>query len=296
MMAALAGRRARDAVHDRRSSSRDGCRRWRECSRQSGWRARPSDYAGSARVAAALQQQIARLLVETLRHVKRAVPSEQLCLGGSLFYHSSINSVVRQSGLFERVFVPANPRERRSRRGRGKAAGRPRTRAALRIHGTVLRSRRDQVDARQLQAALRLDGRGKHRRAGRAPSPAGPARRMVRGPDGVGTSSAWGRAPSSRAHSRRTCSRTSTGSSSVGNRGVGMRSARSRTRAQQHFAGPDEAPFMECDYRPLDVERFRSVMPSDSAHVRLHVVAENGPRRFDRCSRPSARQPAFHAW
>ena len=50
--------------------------------------------------------------------------------------------------------------------------------------------------------------------------------------------------------------------------------------ARALFSGPDEAPFMECDYRPLDVERFRSVMPSDAAHVRLHVVAENGPRRF----------------
>ena len=50
--------------------------------------------------------------------------------------------------------------------------------------------------------------------------------------------------------------------------------------ARDYFAGPAEAPFMECDYRPCDRERFRSVMPSPAAHIRLHVLDHSGSARY----------------
>jgi carbamoyltransferase len=50
--------------------------------------------------------------------------------------------------------------------------------------------------------------------------------------------------------------------------------------APAHFSGPAEAPFMECDYRPLEPARFRHVLPSEGAHVRMHTVTDDAPPRF----------------
>ena len=59
-----------------------------------------------------------------------------------------------------------------------------------------------------------------------------------------------------------------------------MRSARCADAARAHFSGPDEAPFMECDYRPLDVDAVPIRDAVGCCDVRLHVVDEDGPRRF----------------
>ena len=65
--------------------------------------------------------------------------------------------------------------------------------------------------------------------------------------------------------------------------------------APSHFSGPAEAPFMECDYRPLDAARFRHVMPSEAAHVRVRRVSGTHRRASGRCSRRSAGRRAFPA-
>src|SRR5437867_9750710 len=49
------------------------------------------------------------MLLTFLAKVRDVTQSEYLCLGGSLFYHSSINTFVRTSGLFSRVFIPVDP-------------------------------------------------------------------------------------------------------------------------------------------------------------------------------------------
>jgi carbamoyltransferase len=50
-----------------------------------------------------------------------------------------------------------------------------------------------------------------------------------------------------------------------------------------HFEGPESAPFMECDYRPRDVARFREALPSADAAVRVHSVsAADGLPHFRR--------------
>ena len=82
------------------------------------WEARSADWfltsAGSnvlarAPHAAALQRRIGELLLALLAKVRAATGAEHLCLGGSLFDHSAINTAVRSAGLFSRVFVPVNP-------------------------------------------------------------------------------------------------------------------------------------------------------------------------------------------
>jgi carbamoyltransferase len=63
----------------------------------------------AARVAAATQRQLGELLLQLLHDVKACVGGDNLCLGGGLFFNSYFNSVVAQSDVFERTYVPANP-------------------------------------------------------------------------------------------------------------------------------------------------------------------------------------------
>jgi carbamoyltransferase len=48
----------------------------------------------------------------------------------------------------------------------------------------------------------------------------------------------------------------------------------------EHFTGPSEAPFMECDYHPKDAARFRHVMPAEASHLRVQTVTADCPPRF----------------
>jgi carbamoyltransferase len=50
----------------------------------------------------------------------------------------------------------------------------------------------------------------------------------------------------------------------------------------EHFSGPPEAPFMECDYRPRDPALFRHVLPAPGAAVRVHTVSSDGRPLFRR--------------
>ena len=49
---------------------------------------------------------------------------------------------------------------------------------------------------------------------------------------------------------------------------------------EQHFAGPREAPFMECDFLPRDAATFRHVLPSPKAGIRVHTAGAETPPRF----------------
>ena len=54
------------------------------------------------------------------------------------------------------------------------------------------------------------------------------------------------------------------------------------TAVHAHLDGPARAPFMECDYRPRDRSRFRFVLPSEDAVLRVHTVDDASPPRFRR--------------
>src|SRR5262249_54240559 len=53
-----------------------------------------------------------------------------------------------------------------------------------------------------------------------------------------------------------------------------------KTSVDTYFEGPAEAPFMECDFRCRDVEKFRPVLPSTKAAIRVHAAAEGSPPGF----------------
>src|SRR5688572_13213277 len=62
-----------------------------------------------AALASALQERLIELFLEFLGEVAATVQLPDLCVGGSFFYHSSVNTRVKQSGLFRDVFVPVDP-------------------------------------------------------------------------------------------------------------------------------------------------------------------------------------------
>ena len=37
---------------------------------------------------------------------------------------------------------------------------------------------------------------------------------------------------------------------------------------------------MECNYRPVDRQRFRHVLPAEAAHLRVQTVSRESPARF----------------
>jgi carbamoyltransferase len=63
----------------------------------------------SAAVAGTVQRRIGQLLLECLRDIRAAHDARTLCVGGGLFFNTSFNTIVRDSGLFDEVFVPINP-------------------------------------------------------------------------------------------------------------------------------------------------------------------------------------------
>ncbi|MBA3297786.1 MAG: hypothetical protein H0U19_12715 [Acidobacteria bacterium] len=60
-------------------------------------------------VAGALQAHLGDLLIEFLRGVRAQVPTANLCLAGGLFYNTNINTRIRQSRVFDEVFIPVHP-------------------------------------------------------------------------------------------------------------------------------------------------------------------------------------------
>ena len=47
-----------------------------------------------------------------------------------------------------------------------------------------------------------------------------------------------------------------------------------------HFDGPDQSPYMECDYLPKDRDQFHRILPGLRAMVRVHTVGPEAPGRF----------------
>jgi carbamoyltransferase len=62
-----------------------------------------------AGLAAAVQQHLGSLLLELLADLRQSIDIGTVCLGGGLFHNTYVNTIVQQSGLFARTFVPVNP-------------------------------------------------------------------------------------------------------------------------------------------------------------------------------------------
>ncbi len=227
---------------------------------------------GHAALAAALQGRLADLLVEFLGELREQLDVPRLCLGGSLFYHSSMNTRVKQAGMFDAVFVPVDPGDSGLAVGAAlQAAGRPPSQISPFLGPAFSSEETKQVlDNCKLQYEWESDE-----------DAAMVAVRALRDGRLVGWFDGgmeWG----PRALGARCILANPTAPYVLDNlnrflkrrdpwRGYALSGL--AESVAEHFDGPDAAPFMECDYRPRDAVRFREALPSPGAAVRVHTVA-----------------------
>jgi carbamoyltransferase len=238
-------------------------------------------HPAGAGLAAALQARIIDLVLELLRAVRRRTGSANLCLGGSLFYHSSINTAVRQAQIFDSVFVPVDPGEAGLAVGAALSALKQAPREAGPFLGPEYNSQ--DVKATLENCKLQYDWVS-----------ADGAIEVVVNALMKGTLVAWFDGP------------MEWGPRALGARCIlanpfmpyvlenlnrflkqrepwrGYALSGLSTAVHEHFDGPTTAPFMECDYRPRDPSRFTHVLPTRSASLRVHTVDGHAPPRFKR--------------
>jgi carbamoyltransferase len=235
-----------------------------------------------AKLAASLHASLADLLVAFLHQVREQTSAARLCLGGTLFYHSSVNTRVKGSGLFGDVFLPVDPGDSGLAVG---AALHALGRAPMRLSPFLgpsysAEETKNVLDNCKLQYSWESE-----EGAIEAAVDALLEGRLVGWFDG---SMEWGQ----RALGARCILANPTAPYVLENlnrflkhrdhwRGYALSGL--RDAVPEHFDGPAHAPFMECDYRPRDVARFREALPSAEAAVRVHTVsADDGLPEFRR--------------
>jgi carbamoyltransferase len=248
------------------------------------WMARIEEWsrAGSAErllVAAGFQSRLADLLIEFITEVmRRHSSSGALCLGGSLFFNSHFNSLIKQSGVAADVFVPINPGNA------GLSVG-----AALHVSGSrqpvpaflgpkfehqetkgILDNCKLKYDwvSRADVLAMAVEDLHRGRLVAWFDGP------MEWGPRSLGARSILANpfSPYVLDNLNRFLKHRDTW------RGYAL--SGSESAVQQHFAGPIRSEYMDCDYAPLDQEAFRHVLPSPGAAVRLQTVGSEAPSLF----------------
>ena len=250
------------------------------------WRARVDAWVGdrigqhTAPIAAALQSRISDLLIEFLAAVRRRAPSQgRLCVGGSLFYNSHVNTQVKQRGGFDRVFIPVNPGNA------GLSVG-----VALHVSGSgrgpVTPFLGPAYTAEDIKATLdncklTYQWASESETIGIAVE-ALKKGRLVAWFDGA---MEWG----ARALGARSILASPFAPYALDNlncflkqregwRGYALSGLTEAVR--ETFDGPADSPYMECDYRPRDPARFRHILPSQKAAVRVQTVGADAPPRF----------------
>lgn len=250
------------------------------------WKAQIDSWLGASEhrdrgsAAAALQSRIGDLLIQFLAEVRRRAPARQrLCVGGSLFYNSHFNSMVKLFGAFEEVFVPINPGNAGlavgaalhvSRQGR-----RPVTPflgpsySAEEIKATLDNCKLTYEWASETDTiAIVVEALQKGRLVAWFDGP------MEWGPRALGARSivASPFAPYALDNLNRFLKQRDTW------RGYALSGL--DTAVREHFDGPEASPFMECDYVPRDRSRFGHILPGPHATVRVHTVGSDAPSRF----------------
>jgi carbamoyltransferase len=234
-----------------------------------------------ATAAAALLARLGDLLVEQLAAVRDELGLTDLCLGGSLFRQSSMTTRAKQSPLFARVFVPVDPGDG----GLAVGAALHRLGTAPAVTSPFLGPAYSAEEIKEVLANCKLQYSWESDEGGvQAAVEALMAGRMVGWFDGA---MEWG----PRALGARSILASPFSPYVLENlnrflkhreawRGYSLSGLAADVHA--HFDGPDAAPYMECDYRPRDPERFRHVSPSAGAALRLQTVVDDAPPRFRR--------------
>jgi len=226
-------------------------------------------------VAAAVQSRLADMVIALLGEVKKRLPERtNLCLGGSLFYSSFINSAVKRAGLFDAVFVPIHPGNSGLAVGNALfASGGGRT-AVSPFLGPSYTS--EEVKAALDNCKLTYKWVSEDEAIAAAVKDLGNGRlvawfdgRMEWGPRALGARSILANpfAPYALENLNRFLKQREPW------RGYALSGLSSAVA--EHFDGPPASPFMECDYVPRDPKRFEHILPSETAGVRVQTVADD---------------------
>lgn len=235
-----------------------------------------------ASLAAALQERLSELLIEFLREMAGSLDAPGLCLGGSLFYHSSINTAIKQSGVFRHVSVPVDPGNSGLAVGAACHASESRPAPVSPFLGPSYSAEeiKETLDNCKLQYSWESEGT-----TIAAVVDALKSNYLVGWFDGP---MEWGH----RALGARCILANPMAPYALENlnhflkrreawRGYALSGL--QESIAEYFDGPDAAPFMEYDYRVREAAPFRNVLPVEGAAIRVQTVdASSGMPRFRR--------------
>ncbi len=234
-----------------------------------------------AEIASALQERLGELLVECLRDIGSRLRTSDLCLGGSLFHHSSINTIVKKSGVFTGVSIPVDPGNSGLAVGAACHGAGMGPLGASPFLGPAYTS--EEIKQTLDNCKLQYDWQTEDHLIGEAVT-ALQRGYLVGWFDGP---MEWGQ----RALGARCILANPMAPYVLDNlnrflkrrepwRGYALSGL--EESVADHFEGPDSAPLMQYDYRARDAARLR-VLPVEGAALRVHTVAADGGRpRFRR--------------
>jgi len=234
-----------------------------------------------AALAASIVARVSDLLVAFLGDVRARTGLSQLCLGGTLFYNASVNTRVKSCRLFSQVFVPPDPGDGGNAVGAALLASPTRIDGASAFLGPSYSAHetKEVLDNCKLQyewvsedgaIAAALKGIQDGHLVGWFQGA------MEWGPRALGARSilANPQAPYVLENLNRFLKQRE---SWRGYAVSGLQEA-----VGTHFDGPDESPFMECDYVPRNPEVFRHLLPAPDAAMRVHTVSNDAHPMFRR--------------
>ena len=228
-------------------------------------------------VAWAVQCRLGELLIEFLETVRRVTGASNLCLGGGLFFNTHLNTAVRQSGLFDRVFIPVNPGNSGMSAGCA-LAGDLERRPPARVASPMSPFLGPEYSNEAIKAVLD-NCKLTYQFVEESTAVRQAVDALMRG-EFVG----WFQG------------RLEWGTRALGNRSIfanplapyglenlnrflkdrkAYRAYGLAVRAEDvaaHFSGPTTSPYMECEFEMLDPGRFVNVSPPDITHTRVQIV------------------------
>jgi carbamoyltransferase len=261
------------------------CARWKAI--LSEWLAgRNSDHALRlrARVASGFQRYLGRMLLEAIADVRVNTGMRHLCLAGGLFYNTYFNTLIRQSNVFDDVFVPPNPGNAGLACGAALLAG---SDNGIRAPTTVSPFLGPEYGPEEIKATLE-NCKLSYEYLSEAQVIAATAEALRRG-QLVGWFQGrmeWGH----RALGNRSILASPLSPYVLDNLNLFLKQREwHRTyglsvpekEAARLFLGPPRSRFMEYDYEIADREQFRHVLPNGATTLRVQTIPE-GDKAFGR--------------